>query len=95
MKLNLGLDNRELYAGCEVTEVGGRLTLVTPPAEATNIVGRNATRIVEAVQAHDEITLTGPMAVWAYLVVFHVVVHRFGQVWYSDGRNEPILNAQH
>ena len=95
MELNLGLDNRELYAGCEVTEVGGRLTLVTPPAEAANIIGRNATRIVEAVKARDEITLTGPMAVWAYLVVFHVVVHQFNKVWYNDGRNPPILIAQH
>lgn len=95
MKLNLGLDNRELYAGCETTEVGGRLALVTPPAEAVNIVGRNANRIVDAVQARDEITLTGPMAVWAYLAVFHIVVHRFNKVWYNDGRNDSVLIAQH
>lgn len=43
----------------------------------------------------DEITLTGPMAVWSYLVVFHCVVHRFSKVYYDDGRSGPVLIAAH
>ncbi len=95
--INLGLDNKELYEGCEIGEVGGRTTLLTSPTEASNIVGRNAQKIVDATPAEDrgEIVLTGPMAVWAYLIVFHVVVHKFGEVWYDDGRGNKVLVAKH
>ena len=95
--LNLGLDNEDLYQDCEMTEVGGRLTLTTPVQEASNLVGRNVTQLVEdlALEERNEITLSGPMAVWAYLIVFHVIVHRFRKVYYEDGRNERILIAQH
>jgi len=97
IKIDLGLGNNALYQGCEVTEVGGRLTLITEPAEASNIVGRNAIAIIEATPAdqRDEVVLTGPMAVWAYLVVFHQVVHKFRKVVYDDGRGGLVLVAQH
>lgn len=95
MQLNLGLNNQQLYAGCEIQEVGGRLTLITPPDVAVNIVGRNAAALVDATEERRSVTLTGPMAVWAYLVVFHAVVHRFGKVFYDDGRSGHILIAQH
>jgi hypothetical protein len=95
--INLGLNNAELYDGCTVEEVGGRLTLTTPAAEAANILGRNVQRMVEALPAEerDTVTLTGPMAVWAYLVAFHIVVHRFGEVWYDDGRGNRVRIAKH
>ena len=90
--IDLSLTNAALYAGCEIEEVAGRLNLTTPVNEAVNQVGRN----VAAMNLHgDEITLTGPMAVWSYLVVFHAVVHRFRRVWYDDGRNGPVLVAAH
>lgn len=97
IKIDLGLGNGALYLGCEITEVGGRLTLVTEPAEASNIVGRNVAAIIEATPAdqRDEVVLTGPMAVWAYLVVFHQVVHKFRKVVYDDGRGGRVLVAQH
>jgi len=97
LTINLGLDNEALYDGCQVQEVGGRLTLITPVAEAVNIVGRNAQDIVDGTptEERDRVVLTGPMAVWAYLVVFHVVVHRFGEVWYDDGRGNKVLIAKH
>ena len=95
MKLNIGLDNAELYAGCEIKEVGGRLSLITPPAEAANAVGRNTADIIAAVEDRSQITLSGAMAVWAYLVVFHVVVHKFAQVWYEDGRGGVVQIARH
>lgn len=97
MRINMGLDNFELYDGCEIKEVGGKDTIITPIADATNIVGRNAIRITNDVTAVDrqEITLSGPMAVWAYLVVFHVVLHKFGKVYYDDGRSGTVLISQH
>jgi len=90
--LDLSLANSQLYAGCEITEVAGRQNLVTPINEAVNIVGRN---VAAMNLSGSEITITGSMAVWSYLVVFHAVVHRFNKVWYSDGRNEPVLIAAH
>ncbi len=86
--LLLSLSNAELYDGCDIQEIAGRLTLMTPAHEAVNIIGRNARLIIERLVADgvEEITLTGAMAIWAYLVVFHSAVHRFRQVWYDDGK---------
>ena len=101
MKVDLSLKNKVLYKGCTVEEIAGRLVLTTPVAEAINIVGHNISDICEYTDLwndkinRDEITLTGPMAVWAYLVVFHIVVHKYTRVYYDDGRNGPILVAAH
>lgn len=96
--LDLSLNHSALYAGCEVQEVAGRLALMTPVSDAVNIVGRNATQIVEELVANgvEELTLSGAMAIWAYLVVFHIVVHRFRRVYYDDGKpNGKVLIAAH
>lgn len=97
IEIDLSLANTTLYAGCEVEEVAGRLNLVTPVNQAVHIVGRNIAEIIAELppQGYQEVTLTGPMAVWAYLVVFHAVVHRFKAVYYNDGRNPPVLVAKH
>lgn len=97
MQINLSLSNGGLYTGCEIEEVAGRLNLKTPVAEAVQIVGRNIEkRMAETANAdRSEITLTGPMAVWAYLIVFHAVVHRFSRVYYDDGRSGRVLIAAH
>lgn len=97
IKINLGLDNVELYSGCEVETVAGRKNLKTPIADAVNIVGDNINKLVSAISANDrkEVLLTGAMAVWAYLVVFHAVVHSFTRVYYSDGKSDPVLVAAH
>ena len=90
--IDLSLNNKKLYENCEINEVAGRLNLVTPIEKAVNIVGRN----INNMNLHgDEITLTGPMAVWAYLVVFHAIVHKFNRVYYNDGRNQAVLVAAH
>lgn len=94
-RVNLGLDNQELYAGCQVEEVAGRQTLVTPVSEAVNIVGANANAVAQRLAGAQAITLTGAMAVWAYLVVFHTLVHRVGEIWYDDGRGNRVLIAKH
>lgn len=97
-KIDLSLKNGSLYAGCDIEEVAGKANLKTPVAEAVQIVGRNVQALVACFTTEDwrgEITLTGPMAVWAYLVVFHAVVHCFNKVYYDDGRTGPVLVAAH
>jgi len=97
-RLDLSLDNAELYVGCDIQEVAGRLTLITPASQASNIIGRNAGIIVERLVADgvEELTLTGAMAIWVYLVVFHASVHRFRRVYYDDGRpGGKLLIAAH
>ena len=86
--LDLSLTNSDLYAGCIIEEVSGRLTLMTPKDEAANLIGRNTRAIVDRLlqQGVEELTLTGSMAIWAYLIVFHIVVHRFKTIYYDDGR---------
>ncbi len=79
-------------------EVAGRLALTTPVSEAVQIVGRNAKKIVDGLVKDGvaELTLTGPMAIWAYLVVFHVALHRFRRIYYDDGKaTGKILIAAH
>ena len=97
MVIDLSLKNTELYEGCQVETVAGRLNLTTPVNEAKEIVGRNIAQIVAATPAteRDEIVLTGPMAVWAYLIVFHAVVHAWRRVSYDDGRTGPVVIAAH
>ena len=96
VKIDLGLSS-PLYEGCKVQEIGGRLNLQTPPAEAANIIGRNAQEMIDAISAEerDEVVLTGPMAVWAYLTVFHTVLHVFTKVVYEDGRGTRVVVAAH
>jgi hypothetical protein len=92
MTIDLSLKNEKLYAGCNIESVSGRLNLSTPVNEAKEIVGKNAT---DMNLYGDEVILTGAMAVWAYLVVFHIVLHTFKRVYYDDGRNGKILIAAH
>lgn len=94
MTIDLSLNNAVLYDGCEVEEVAGRMNLTTPAEKASSIVGRNARSIVDSAEEREEVILTGPMAVWAYLIVFHVVVHSFRCVYYDNGR-ERVLIAKH
>ena len=97
LTIDLSLNNEVLYAGCTIETVAGRKNLTTPVAEAVNLVGENAERLVAELPTaqRDVVVLTGPMAVWAYLVVFHTVVHRFREVQYDDGRNGPVTLAKH
>lgn len=93
--IDVSLNNAALYAGCQIEEVAGRLNLTTPIADAVNIVGRNIAKIVDEDENRDEVTLTGAMAVWAYLIVNHAVLHRYRRVHYNDGRSGSVLIAAH
>lgn len=97
LTLDLSLENTLLYHGIDVEEVAGRKNVTTPISQAVAIIGRNINTMLASVPGNERglVTLTGPMAVWAYLVVFHAVVHVFGEVRYFDGRNPPVTVAKH
>jgi hypothetical protein len=97
MLIDLGLKNGNLYAGCEVESVAGRLNLMTPVSQAIEIVGTNIGNMIATIPQSDRssVTLTGPMAVWSYLVAFHAVVHAFAEVRYDDGRGNIVVIARH
>lgn len=82
-----------LWKGCQFEEIGGRFNMTTDIGLAINHVGRNAADI--GTTDHNEVTLTGPAPVWAYMVVFHQVVHQFNKVYYNDGRSGSHLVAAH
>jgi hypothetical protein len=92
VKLDLSLSNSLLYDELSIEELAGRLTLLTPPAEAIPVIARNLSRLeIDP----EEVTLTGGMAIWAYLVVFHVLHGRTKRVYYEDGRGARVLVAAH
>jgi hypothetical protein len=97
MKIDLSLKNETLYRGCEIETVAGKLNLITDVGEAIDIIGSNINGILDGISSNDRdsVTLTGAMAVWAYLIVFHAVVHKFRSVYYHDGRSNPVLIAKH
>lgn len=97
VRLDLSLTNLILYRDCAIESVAGRLNLTTPVIDAVNIVGRNVNEWVRTLRPEEktDITLTGPMAVWSYLIIFHAVVHTFAKVYYDDGRTGPVLIAAH
>lgn len=96
MKIDLSLSNELLYRGCKIQQVAGRLNLTTPVSEAVEIVGANIAALVSAVPSSERgaVVLTGPMAVWSYLVVFRAVANVFGEVVYDDGRSAPVVVAR-
>lgn len=97
MIVDLSLTNSQLYTGCEITSVNGRDNLVTPPVEAGEIIGKNISEMVDECPSseREEVTLTGPMAVWSYLIVFHAILHSFRRVYYDDGKGLRMLIASH
>lgn len=92
MTLDLSLQNTDLYAGLSIETVAGKPTLLASPAEAIDVLGRNLAAM--AVDP-EEVTLTGGMAIWAYLVAFHAIHGRTRRIWYQDGRGERVLVAAH
>lgn len=96
LTVNLALTS-ELYNGCAIETVAGRQNLTTPITEAIEIIGANIAKMVESIPRaeRDTVVLTGPMAVWSYLVVFHAVVHAFKEVQYDDGRSGSVVIARH
>jgi hypothetical protein len=92
VRLDLSLSNTALYADLEIQDLAGRQTLLTPPAEAIPILVRNLSTL--AIDP-EEVTLTGGMAIWAYLAAFHFLHGRTKRVYYEDGRGQRVLVAAH
>lgn len=92
MILDLSLTNERLYARLEVRRDAGKLNLRTPVGEATEVMGENLQQMdIDP----EEVVLTGPMAIWAYLVVFHSIHGRTKRIYYQDGIGNRILVAAH
>ena len=89
--LDLSLKNPDVYRGCGIKTVAGRDNLTTPVDEAIEIVGNN---LAQMSFDSERVVLTGPMAIWAYLIAFHTVVHVTKSVYYRDARGEYLI-AQH
>lgn len=92
MILDLSLSNQSLYAGLRIEELAGRPTLLTPSAEAVPILVHN---LASLEIDPDEVVLTGSMAIWAYLVVFHFLHGKTRRIYYEDGRGTRVLVAAH
>lgn len=92
MVLDLSLTNDRLYSGLEIQMDAGKLNLRTPPERAMAIMTANLDKM-EIDPA--EVVLTGAMAVWAYLVVFHYLHGRTGRIYYEDGMGRRVLVAAH
>jgi hypothetical protein len=93
MIIDMSLHNKTLYAGCAIKEEGGKLILATPAGEAANIVKQNAFALIAGVADRSSVTLKGTMDMGIYLVVFHVVVNEFNEVWYEDDQGTKTLVA--
>ncbi|HXO20897.1 MAG TPA: hypothetical protein VOA87_13355 [Thermoanaerobaculia bacterium] len=92
MILDLSPSNLALYAGLEVQDLAGKPTLLTPPGSAIPVMAANLARMeVDS----DEVVLTGGMAIWAYLVVFHFLHGKVQRIYYEDGRGLRVLVAAH
>ena len=92
MVLDLPLHNAELYDGLDIQAEAGKLNLRTPPSEAVALMTANLDRMTIDRQ---EVVLTGGMAIWAYLVVFHYLHGRTKRVYYEDGVGNRVLVAAH
>jgi len=92
MLLDLSLENRVLYGGLDVRTEAGKLNLCTPAEHAIAIITANLDRM--SIDP-EEVVLTGAMAIWAYLVVFHYLHGRTKRIYYQDGVGNRILVAAH
>jgi hypothetical protein len=90
--LDLSPSNAVLYAGLKVQEMAGKVILVSPAEQAMPVIGRN---LVALDVDPEEVVLTGGMAIWAYLTVFHLLHGRTRRSHYQDGRGNRVLVAAH
>lgn len=92
MILDLSLENERLYAGLDVRRDAGKPNLRTSIEQAIATMGENLQKMdIDPA----EVVLTGPMAIWAYLVVFHSIHGRTRRIYYQDGVGNRVLVAAH
>jgi hypothetical protein len=68
MLLDLSLQNEALYSGLDIQREAGKLNLRTAPEAA---IARMIANLEKIPIDSEEMILTGGMAIWAYLAVFH------------------------
>jgi hypothetical protein len=90
--LDLSLANQELYAGLRIEELAGKPTLLDPPEAAIHAMLANLGRM--AIDS-SEVILTGGMAIWAYLAVFHYLHGKTRRIYYEDGCGNRVMVAAH
>jgi len=80
---DLSLNNQKLYKNIKTYKTGGKYS-VDLSDEMLNIIGENAELIIAEVKDREEVVLTGAAPIPVYLVVFHIVVHKFRKVLYDN-----------
>jgi hypothetical protein len=96
MILSLDLNNDSLYGGLDRPILAGKRTLIVVPEEAMSVMSHNLTEMDRVGQIdRDEVVLTGGMAIWAYLMVFHFLHGKTKRIYYQDGRGQKVLVAAH
>ena len=96
MILDLGLENDRLYDGLDRPVLAGKPTLTVAPEDAMAVMYRNLIGMEGAgLLDREEVVLTGGMAIWAYLAVFHFLHGKTKRVYYQDGRGQKVLVAAH
>lgn len=91
MRLNLGLENVMLYAGCVI--VDGNIT--TPKHEAAQIVQNNIQKLIVSETDREEITLFGAGPTWAYLIAAFEAFKGFHTLYYMPGKGERMCIYQY
>ena len=92
MILDLSLSNNQLYEGLPIEVLAGRPTLTTSPDQAIPFIVANLRNF--SIDP-DEVVISGNMAIWVYLVVFHYIHGKTKRIFYEDGRGLKILIAAH
>jgi hypothetical protein len=90
--IDLSLQNKALYEGCNIERLAGKLTLLSTPDETIEIMGQNLSKMN---MDSDLVTISGGMAIWAYLIVFHFLHGKTKRIYYVDGKGTRILVGAH
>lgn len=91
MKLDLSLNNFTLYEGISIAKVGGRL-VIDLSDEVLNKIGENIEKWLQTQEDRSEIILTGAAPIPVYLIAFHLVVHRFRKVRYTNEMYDLLIS---
>jgi hypothetical protein len=92
MLLDLSLQNEALYSGLDIQREAGKLNLRTAPEAA---IARMIANLEKIPIDSEEMILTGGMAIWAYLAVFHFLHGRTKRIYYQDAVGNRVLVAAH
>lgn len=87
IKIDLSLDNKDLYSGCLVWDnlSTGCTELKSPNFEVIKKIKQNVNEIIRKSKISDnELILTGSAPHWVYLIVYQISEKHFSKIWYED-----------